>query len=131
MMNAQFSITIDKDFFSEREWVCLRLIGHTAKTLADADAAHVCTATAQQVPFKRAKEIIDIAHLRKYSGIGTWFGRLAVEAGLDAKSIYELSAANIAVRINTSVGYPIITPSIQQALLTWQTNKAIQEEKNK
>ncbi len=111
-----FPLHQDRDFLSEREWVCLQLICYSQKTLADADASELSSATAGQISVERAGEIISTAKIAGFDGLGSWIARLMVEAGLDEDTVRRLPATDIMGRVNEKSGYPLCNPATARAL---------------
>jgi len=115
-----FPLHEDREFLGEREWVCLQLICHSQKTLADADASDLSSATANQITVERAREIISIAKIARFDGLGSWIARLMVEAGLDEDTVRTLPAIDIMDRVNEKTGYPLCNPATVRALADLQ-----------
>ena len=115
-----FPLHDNKDFLSEREWVCLRLICHTQETLADADPAELSAATAGQISEERAAQLVNISRIARDYGLGTWFARLAVEADFDVESLRITPAEVIMQAINNRAGYVICNPATMRALADMQ-----------
>jgi len=111
-----FPLHEDREFLSEREWVCLQLICHSKRTLADADATALSEATAGQISVERARDIIETARIARLEGLGTWIARLMVQAGLDAGSVRSMPAEEVMARINTHAGYTLCNAATVRAL---------------
>ena len=116
-----FPLHEDREFLSEREWVCLQLICHSRKTLADADAAALSEATAGQISVERARDIIETARIARLDGLGTWIARLMVQAGLTFEDIQKLPAEELMNRVNTHAGYALCNAATIHALKGLQT----------
>lgn len=111
-----FPLHEDRDFLSEREWICLQLLCYSQKTLADANASELSDATASQISIERAQKIISTAKIARLDGLGSWIARLMVEAGLDEDTVRQLPATDIMQRVNANVGYPLCNPATARAL---------------
>jgi len=120
---ARFPLYENRDFLSEREWVCLRLICHTADSIADADPLALAEATAHQIGPERAARLVEMARIARLPGLGSWISRLLVDAGIDSTTIRTLSADEIVARVNQVFGYPICNPAtaseLAQLQATW------------
>lgn len=97
----------DRPFLSEKEEICLRLLLIDQASLADMPAEKLVELTAGQIGPERAQTVCTIAKMARLPGIGTWFARLAVEAGLDIQAIRTLPAEEIVAIINAHMGYPV------------------------
>ncbi len=115
-----FPLHENKDFLSEREWVCLRLICHSQETIADADPKELSAATAGQISPDRATQIVNIARIARDYNLGTWFSRLAAEADFDAESLRSTPAEVIMQAINNRAGYIICNQATVHALAAMQ-----------
>ncbi|MDX8389791.1 MAG: hypothetical protein R8M38_04790 [Mariprofundaceae bacterium] len=111
-----FPLHEDKPFLSEREWTCLRLICHNAKTIADTEAVALSEATAAQIDESRADLLIRTARIARLSGLGTWIARLMAEVGMDADMVCKQPAQSIMDAVNAKVGYPICNSATVHAL---------------
>jgi len=111
-----FPLHEDKDFLTGREWVCLRLLCLNMSSLADMKPEKLCESTNQQIELIRAQQIVDIAKTARLQGLGTWFSRLAIDAGISYQEIIQIPAYTTAERINQHLGYPICNKKTIQAL---------------
>ncbi len=115
-----FPLHEDRDFLSEREWVCLQLICQSRKTLADADAVALSEATAGQISVERARDIIETARIARLDGLGTWIARLMVQAGLTFEDAQRLPAEEMLARVNAHAGYALCNAATVRALRSLQ-----------
>jgi len=111
-----FPLHENREFLSEREWVCLQLICHSRKTLADADAAALSESTAGQISVERARDIIETARIARLDGLGTWIARLMAQAGLTLEDVQQLPAEEMVNRVNAHAGYALCNDATVHAL---------------
>ena len=117
-----FPLAENRDFLSEREWTCLRLICHDRKTIADAKPEQLSRATAGQISAKRADVLIQTARIARLPGLGSWIARLMAEAGWREEDVRHRPAGEIMAAVNRQVGYPICNPATEHALTALQTS---------
>jgi hypothetical protein len=111
-----FPLGEDRDFLSEREWTCLRLVCHDKKTIADAKPEALSRATAGQIGTTRAAVLIQTARIARFPGLGSWIARLMAEAGWCEEDIRCRPAADIMAAINRQTGYAICNRATEHAL---------------
>ncbi|MDX8411045.1 MAG: hypothetical protein R8K46_04105 [Mariprofundaceae bacterium] len=116
-----FPLAEDRDFLSEREWTCLRLVCHDKKTIADAEPEALSRATAGQINATRAAVLIQTARIASLPGLGSWIARLMAEAGWCEQDIRCRPAADIMIAINRRTGYAICNRATEHALGELQT----------
>jgi len=102
-----FPLHEDREYLSEREWVCLQLTCHSRKSLVDVSPENLSRATAGQISVARANEIIHTAQIARLDGLGSWIARLMVQAGLNADSVRSLPAAEVMGLVNKNAGYKL------------------------
>jgi len=115
-----FPLQEDRNFLTEREWTCLRLICHDHHTIADSDPIALSVATAGQIAEARAKVLIDTARIALLPGLGTWISRLMAEAGWDETAVRTRPAKDIMEAVNRQAGYAICNPATVHALSALQ-----------
>jgi len=111
-----FPLHEDREFLSEREWVCLQLICRSRQSLAHAAPDELSQATANQIGIERAREIIHTAQIAQLDGLGSWIARLMAQAGLNRDEIRSLPAKNIMARVNRNAGYELCNAATVHAL---------------
>jgi len=111
-----FPLAENRDFLSEREWTCLRLVCYDQKTIADAAPEELSRATAGQIDITRASVLIQAARIAKLPGLGSWIARLMAESGWSEEDVRSRSATDIMAAINQHVGYAICNRATEHAL---------------
>lgn len=115
-----FPLHEERNFLSESEWVIFKLLCRPVESFAEAEASELSEATGGQISEARCDELIRIVRIQQLPGLGSWIARILAEAGFDDSQVCELPANEIAERINTKMGYPLLGDATIRALTTLQ-----------